>query len=77
MIPIIIHTIPLSPETPFPTDACQDFFIFLRRSEFDRTIRVSHAFLLNFWGVWGTKPPENFRGFSGYFTTFSYVKVVI
>ena len=44
--------------------------MFLRRSEFYMTIRFSHAFLLIFWGG---SPPETFWGFSGYFSTFSYL----
>ena len=48
--------------------------MFLRRSEFYMTIRFSHAFLLLFWGgSGGRSPPENFWGFSGYFSTFSYL----
>ena len=48
--------------------------MFLRRSEFYMTIRFSHAFLLiSGWGSGGRSPPENFWGFSGYFSTFSYL----
>ena len=73
MIPIIIHTLP--PQTHFPTDACQDFLMFFRRSEFYMTIRVSHTFLLFFWGVWGAKPPRKFwRIFRLIFNIFVSVK---
>ena len=51
------------PYIPFPTDAFQDFLMFLRRSEFYMTIRVSHVFLLIFREVWGRSFPEMFGGF--------------
>ena len=61
-----------------PASVWKDFLMFLRRSYFYMTISVSHAFLLIFWGVWGTKFPRKFwRIFRLFFNIFVSVKLFL